>query len=676
MQVVCVKVFIGSINDSNFNGTAFFINENTLVTAKHVVINNNNKIYDKVYINEIPGAGYIYIDSITLCDRDIAILKVKRKFSIPTVLFSDSIKVKKDVNILGYFDGDAGIKNYNHTVSGYVHSEHTYELQNYISKGISGSPVFIGNNICAIAQARNKDRNLTYAIPIGECCSDFVKDQLEQAKKKNHIFIGTTYSNIDISIAKDFSEQLKSLGHDVFLAEKEDLVENIMDRLEYCKYFILFLSKEAFTSEMIMQEVRRIKKLQNSSNFPVIIPIRLNLDIDYNINYDLSKLIYDIEPFLWKDKENTSNIVKVLDKMISSSRLPRKSGRKLKLSETDIPLPNAPLRVPNGKVPFDSKHYIERKDDEECYNSFLNDERLIRIKAPNQYGKTSLLSRVVNKAKKNNHNIVIFNFKEFNESTFNSLEKLLDYICTYITVKLDIDIEDKVNKQALKKLSSNYRATECMRAILLTSDKSILIAIDDADKLFKYTEVSNDFFALIRTWHQNAIDEPVWMKLKIILSHSTDAQLGTKNINLSPFYNVGMGVELKPFQKDEIAFLSQKHGLNLTNTELDRFISFSGGHPFLSRKILFSMIKDKRNLYEILNVNDVIFEDHMRRYLWVLNKNKDYREILKTILNDRKCKDDDLKCYILESTGLIKNTLTQKPEFSCELYREFFYKHL
>jgi V8-like Glu-specific endopeptidase len=39
-----VRVWIGKPNnDGHFNGTAFFINKNTLVTAKHVVLDRDNQ---------------------------------------------------------------------------------------------------------------------------------------------------------------------------------------------------------------------------------------------------------------------------------------------------------------------------------------------------------------------------------------------------------------------------------------------------------------------------------------------------------------------------------------------------------------------------------------------------------------------------------------------------------
>ena len=89
------------------------------------------------------------------------------------------------------------------------------------------------------------------------------------------------------------------------------------------------------------------------------------------------------------------------------------------------------------------------------------------------------------------------------------------------------------------------------------------------------------------------------------------------------------------------------------------------------------MVDEKQSFTQIVSnaqKEGSIFSDHMRRYLWILKDNKKLMELLQTILNGERCKDDS-SCYILEATGLIKNVLN-KPVFSCELYREFFSKNL
>jgi len=53
MKIVVVRIWIGDPYEGGyFKGTAFFIENNTLLTAKHVVINNQGVIYEKIYISD------------------------------------------------------------------------------------------------------------------------------------------------------------------------------------------------------------------------------------------------------------------------------------------------------------------------------------------------------------------------------------------------------------------------------------------------------------------------------------------------------------------------------------------------------------------------------------------------------------------------------------------------
>jgi len=93
-----------------FNGTAFFINSNTLLTAKHVV-----EGYEKIYLSEVQSGGTLTIEAedIQLCEkRDIAILKTKRSYNIDGVTLSNNITEKCQVDIHGYHDEESTV---NHT---------------------------------------------------------------------------------------------------------------------------------------------------------------------------------------------------------------------------------------------------------------------------------------------------------------------------------------------------------------------------------------------------------------------------------------------------------------------------------------------------------------------------------------------------------------------------------
>jgi len=163
-----VRVWIGNPNQQGrFNGTAFFVDGTTLITAKHVVSNHK-----KIYITDTSDGGIVPIDEVELCDRDIAILRVKKRFDIVAPSFANEIVEGSNVNIVGFYDNHSSRKSFENRVSGYFNKEHTYELQNHLTNGLSGSPVFWDGAICGIAQAISRDRNITYIIPISEVCID------------------------------------------------------------------------------------------------------------------------------------------------------------------------------------------------------------------------------------------------------------------------------------------------------------------------------------------------------------------------------------------------------------------------------------------------------------------------------------------------------------------------
>ena len=158
-----------------FTGTAFFIDSDTLVTAKHVVEPSIKKGY-KLYLSEIPDGGNLFIsyNSIKLCnERDMAVIKLKREFDIPKVSFLNKLELGLDVKLIGYHNEYGSINMYQQKISGYINHSHTYEIQDSRTHGLSGSPVIVEDKVCGIAYAINDTKKVTYIIPISELCYDF-----------------------------------------------------------------------------------------------------------------------------------------------------------------------------------------------------------------------------------------------------------------------------------------------------------------------------------------------------------------------------------------------------------------------------------------------------------------------------------------------------------------------
>ena len=550
--------------------------------------------------------------------------------------------------------------------------------------GYSGSPLICKatGKVVAVMSNRKGGRD-GFAISIAhlqDIWRDMPRNLIQKEGHVPKIFISTAHREPDISIAIDFSQALQSLGLRTFLAKTDipmgkDWLQEINRELHECDYFLLLLSKHSLESEMVLEELKKINEIQNGSDFPAILPIRINLPFDYNTNYDLLKQIDRIQQLAWESEFDTQKIVEKIAKVISQNEPMALSTERLSVTDTDIPMPNAPLEQPTGTVPLDSRYYIARDDDERCYQNLSEKYSLIRIKAPRQYGKTSLLARLILRAKALNYHVVSFNFQEFDKPLLSDLDELLEFIAEMIAFELDIDVN--LNPKILKRLTPKTKATKYMQKILSKLNRPLVVAIDEADKLFDYSEVSDEFFGLIRAWHEKSKSEPLWENLKILLSHSTEPLLGITSINQSPFHNVGLGVELKPFTQEELKQLSLLHGLKMEDHELATFKNFVGGHPYLSRKVLYTMVNTKVSLREIIETSQTdqsIFNDHMRRYLWILRENPTLIELIQSILKGHGC-HDDARCYILEATGLIQDSMNQ-PRLSCELYHEFFYRKL
>jgi len=74
--------------------------------------------------------------------------------------------------------------------------------------------------------------------------------------------------------------------------------------------------------------------------------------------------------------------------------------------------PAFPLEQPEGQIPLDSAYYIDRPPIEiDCYESILKSGALIRVKAPRQMGKSSLMMRILDHASKESYKTVSLNFQ-------------------------------------------------------------------------------------------------------------------------------------------------------------------------------------------------------------------------------------------------------------------------
>ncbi|APB33905.1 protein kinase domain [Gloeomargarita lithophora Alchichica-D10] len=331
------------------------------------------------------------------------------------------------------------------------------------------------------------------------------------------------------------------------------------------------------------------------------------------------------------------------------------------------------FEAPEGQVPIDSPFYVERPPIEaDCYQAVLKRGALIRIKAPRQMGKTSLLSRILHYAQGQNYRAVTLYFQQADYGIFQELNGFLQWFCASVAEALDLEANLEPYWQGV--LGSKDKCDKYFRKYLLAQVGSpLVLGLDEVDLVFQYPQVATDFFALLRAWHEKSKNDPVWQNLRLIIVHSKEVYVPL-NINQSPF-NVGLPVELPELTPAQVRDLTQRHRLAWSEAEFGQFMGLIGGHPYLVRQALYEMGRQKLDLAEFLGSatnEDGIYSDHLRRHLTNLQGDPELASTFAQVMRAPKpLRVETNLAFRLRSMGLVKfvgNEITPL----CHLYRQYF----
>ena len=335
------------------------------------------------------------------------------------------------------------------------------------------------------------------------------------------------------------------------------------------------------------------------------------------------------------------------------------------------------IENPEGQVPLDSIFYIERPPIEyDCYETILKPGSLIRIKAPRQMGKSSLMTRILNHATKKSYQAANLNFQDADADFLGNLDKFLQWFCSSITEELNLP--DKLNQYWKGVLGSKNKCTKYFEKYLLPQISGALaLGLDEVDEVFKHPEIATDFFGLLRSWHERGKNELVWKKLRLVIVHSKEVYIPL-NINQSPF-NVGLPIELPEFNQSQVHDLVIRHGLNWNSFYTDKLIDFLGGHPYLIRVALYEIARGRINLDSFIQLSateEGAYSDHLRRHLLILQQDDDLVWAFKRVISaDVSVDVGTNSAFKLRSMGLVKfqgNAVIPL----CDLYRQYFSNRL
>jgi hypothetical protein len=334
------------------------------------------------------------------------------------------------------------------------------------------------------------------------------------------------------------------------------------------------------------------------------------------------------------------------------------------------------LEPPGSRMPIESRFYVERpRAEEDACREVMRPGALIRIKAPCEFGKSSLMARVVDYAENQNLKAVAINMQEVERDSLGSLDSFLRYFCVRVTRKLKV--ENQVKDDWESGLGSKGNCGEYFEDYLLPQiSGALVLELDEVDLLFDEQRMRQrdmlDFFGMLRAWYERGKTHRQWQKLRLILVHSKDVSQETIQQSQSPF-NVGTEIELPEFSESQIVDLAERHG---QGREIAiGLMSLVGGHPQLVRLGLYQLARQELSLEELLRDGATeagLYGKHLQHCRSSLERDAGVMTTFRRVLaSDAGIPIEPRHGAVLRSLGLVK-LHRNDVQVTCELYRQYF----
>jgi hypothetical protein len=182
----------------------------------------------------------------------------------------------------------------------------------------------------------------------------------------------------------------------------------------------------------------------------------------------------------------------------------------------------------------DDPWYLPRPTDATALSLIRQAGQTLTIKGPRQMGKSSLLMRTVSAGMELGKSVALLDFQLVDEDGKAHADLFFRRFASWVAEQLNLP--DTVDSFWNAGCSSPQNCTRYMeQRILEPLGGPCIVAIDETDAIFQ-TSFSQDFFSMLRSWHNRRAD-PIrrqWKKLDIILSTSTEPQFFIDRPHESP----------------------------------------------------------------------------------------------------------------------------------------------
>jgi hypothetical protein len=312
------------------------------------------------------------------------------------------------------------------------------------------------------------------------------------------------------------------------------------------------------------------------------------------------------------------------------------------------------LTSPGLALRPDDPFYIARVADHPVLAAAHRLEEAVVIKAPRQFGKSSLLRRYLAECRRAGKATALVDLSLFDDALLTDYPRLLAWLARQIYRGFGLDGRPAVADQ---EEMTDFVADDLLKAV----GSNLVVALDEADRVLGQA-YQQGFFSMLRSWLDTRSDptRPDWARLELAVSISTEPYLLIDDGYRSPF-NVRPPLELGPFNPAECRALNARYSRRvLSDEEAERLrAELLSGYPFLTRLAYYYLLQPGAPDLEIFLRGaaepDGPFGDHLRALLSKLRRYQpaDLLAAMRQVCRHGTVPDDGT-FYRLRGAGLVR----------------------
>jgi hypothetical protein len=320
-----------------------------------------------------------------------------------------------------------------------------------------------------------------------------------------------------------------------------------------------------------------------------------------------------------------------------------------------------------GAIHSESRFYVERQADKTVDEALAGQEAVVLVFGPRQTGKTSMLARSTAKLRRQGARIAVSDFQSLGKAEIERPATLYRALIHSFASQLGLEYQPSWNEW----VGPNSNLDTQIDILLGQTAGPVCWAMDEVDRLFG-TDYADDFFGLVRSWHNRRALDPdgPWKRLSLLISYATEAHLFIKDLNQSPF-NVGLRVNLKDFTESEVRDLGHRYCTKV-GSHGPTVYDLTRGHPFLTRRA-FSYLHSGgsiESLQQEASNEGGPFGDHLKQMLNAVQKDPNTEGEIRRLLDGQPFENPNLSPR-LTAAGLLNPGSPLSPIFRVPCYEQF-----